>query len=731
MRLLPLARPLWLPLAAALCAAPGFAARSPQYMAYAQAQPFRTLTGHIPTLLAAAKPVARVAPSEPVHLALALRIHNEAGLDDLLRRLYTQGDPAQGDFLSTEAFVARFAPSEADYAAVERFTTANGLRADRRHSNRLILDVSGPASAVESAFGTRLLEYRTHDGRIVRGPEHDPVVPEAVASRLQAVVGLDTAAVRKTHFRLNRSAGSPDSGVHVLGADPPGLSPAQIKTAYGLSGTTLTGSGQILALFELDGYRPQDIATYETQFGLARVPLVNVLLDGATGAAGADSLEVTLDIEMMVALAPGVTRIIVYEGQNTNQGVLDTYNRIALDNSAKQVSTSWGMDESSSGSSMVSAENTIFKEMAAQGQAVFAASGDNGANDNGTSLSVDDPGAQPYVTAVGGTALTTNGGAYVSETTWSLSGGGKSLFWQIPAYQIGLVSAASRGSTSVRNVPDVSLNANPASGYAIYHGGWAQYGGTSCGAPLWAAFTALLNQKRAALGNPPIGFMNPALYSIGASAQYAAGFHDIADGTTNGFYPSVNGFDDATGWGSFNGSALLTDLATASGSSGSGGGPTLPAQLISNPGFENGSNPSPWVASTGVINSNPAQPAHSGSWKALLGGFGRVHTSTVMQPVAIPSTISRGTLTFWIHVDTAETSRLANDTITIQVRSASGAVLRTLAIYSNRNAGPGFSQKSFDMLPYKGKTIQIYTAVTENSTRATSVVLDDFALNVE
>jgi len=160
---------------------------------------------------------------------------------------------------------------------------------------------------------------------------------------------------------------------------------------------------------------------------------------------------------------------------------------------------------------------------------------------------------------------------------------------------------------------------------------------------------------------------------------------------------------------------------------------TAAQQLIGNPGFENGSsNPSPWVATSGVIDNSTAEPAHSGSWKAWLDGYGRSHTDTLYQQVVIPSTVTSATLSFWLHIDTAETTTtLANDKLQVQVRDTTGAVLATLASYSNLNKNTGYSQHSFDLSPYKGRTVRIYFVGTENSSRQTSFVIDDVALNVQ
>ncbi len=155
-------------------------------------------------------------------------------------------------------------------------------------------------------------------------------------------------------------------------------------------------------------------------------------------------------------------------------------------------------------------------------------------------------------------------------------------------------------------------------------------------------------------------------------------------------------------------------------------------QLIGNPGFENGATAAPWTASAGIIDNSASEPPHSGSWKAWLDGYGSTHTDTLSQQVAIPSTITTATLTFWLHIDTAETTTTtAYDTLSVQVQNTSGTVLATLATYSNLNANSGYAQKSFSLAAYKGQTIKIVLIGSEDSTQQTSFVVDDFALNVQ
>ncbi len=803
--------------------------------AVSSAPAFAALAGHIPPAVARAQAVAALDSSRTLPLALTLPLRNQAELADLLRGLADPNDARYGQFLTPQQFAARFSPTQADYDRVVAYARSVGLTVVATHPNRTVVDVAAPAGQAERAFGVNLLVYQSRtDGRYFFAPDAEPRVPASLVGTVSGIVGLDNAALWHPHLRVRPAPSlTPflDTFASPLstGSGPGGgLTPGDIKKAYNLAGVTQTGAGQTLALFELDGYKASDISAYESYFGLSAVPLQNVLVDGYSGAAGSGADEVTLDIELQAALAPGATKILVYEAPNSNAGVVDAYNKIATDNLAKSVSTSWGEAENSAGASTRSSENSAFQQMAAQGQSIFAAAGDSGADDNGTSLSVDDPASQPYMTGVGGTSLSTAGagGAYSSEKTWNggsvsagAGGGGISTVWTIPSYQSGVAgSSASKGSTTMRNVPDVSLDADPNTGYAIYYGGkWVVYGGTSCAAPLWSAFTALVNQQRVANGQGTLGFANTTLYAIGKGTNYDTDFHDIADGSTNLFYPAVAGYDDATGLGPFNGANLLLDLSggvsatptapaaptnlkatagnaqvalTWTGSAGatsynvyrgtSSGGETLlqsgltatsytdtsaangttyfytvaavnsvgtsarssevsatpaasvtPTQLLGNPGFETGTA-SPWTASAGVIDNSTGEPAHSGAWKAWLNGYGTTHTDTLSQTAALPATLSTASLSFYLHIDTAETTKTtAYDKLTVQIRNSSGTVLGTLATYSNLNAATGYSLKTFDVSAYKGQTIQVYLVGTEDSSLQTSFVVDDFALNVK
>jgi kumamolisin len=535
------------------------------------ASAWERLPGHIPYgTVNASQHLGRFGSGEKMSMAIVLPLRNEAELKTLLSRLYDPTDTLYGQYLSAQEFIERFSPTQDDYDAIAGYMRGLGFTVTGTHPNRTILNVSGPVSAVESAFNLSMHAYRTSNGRQFHAPDNDPEVPDFIAARIAGIVGLDNAAVWHAHSHYSPAAQASEISPSQIGTGPGGgLTPNDINTAYNLKDVNANGSGQILGLFELDGYNASDVANYVRYYNLPAVPLTNVLVDGYSGRAGSGASEVTLDIELQNALAPGASKIIVYEGPNTNTGVVDTYNRIATDNLAKQISTSWGLSEGQSSSSVINSENSAFMQMAAQGQSIYAASGDSGAYDNGSTLSVDDPASQPYMVGTGGTQLYLNAdGSYSNETTWNngsinsgAGGGGISKVWTIPSWQSSAINknVCTLCSSAMRNVPDISLNSNQYTGYSVYYkNNWYIFGGTSCASPLWAAFTARVNQQRVEKKSALLGFANPLLYQLAATST---DFHDIADGSTNLYYPAVPGYDNATGLGSFVGDSLLVDLA--------------------------------------------------------------------------------------------------------------------------------------------------------------------------
>jgi kumamolisin len=285
---------------------------------------------------------------------------------------------------------------------------------------------------------------------------------------------------------------------------------------------------------------------------------------------------------MLIAMAPGLNGIEVYNAPNTGMGAILAYQQIATDNTAQIVSTSWGLCEANTTSTLVSSENTAAMQMAMQGQSVFAATGDSGAYECGNSnIAVQDPSTQPYFTAVGGTSFgsfdpgSDPNPTYPTgqEVIWNngcsstgchgSDGGGVSTLWGDPGFQAGAPGVDESGysqsgsycnqSSGVpcREVPDVALNADPQTGYSVYCtdpgdslcGGWGQIGGTSAAAPLWAGIAALLDVQQRGL----VGQFTSFLYQLDPNG-YNSQYHDITQGD-NGFYPAGADYDMASGIG--------------------------------------------------------------------------------------------------------------------------------------------------------------------------------------
>ncbi|MGA3007876.1 MAG: protease pro-enzyme activation domain-containing protein, partial [Opitutaceae bacterium] len=550
----------------------------------ADAAALQTVHGHRPAIFSQLKPIGPLDKTQELNLAITLPLRNQAGLTQLLQQISDPQSPHYRHYLTAAQFTAQFGPTESDYQAVIAFAKANGLTVTAQHSNRMIVDVKGAVPVVEKALHVTMLSFQhPTEQRTFFAPNADPALDLSV--QILGVSGLDNYELPRPRYKL-RGATAPQSG-RTTGKSTATLAPdsgsptalpnagtgasggymgSDFRTAY-VPGVALTGSGQTVGLLQFDGYTASDITYYETKANLPAVPLTNVLLDGFGGAptGSGGEVEVSLDIEMSISMAPGLAGIIVYEaGPSGNWH--DILNRMATDNLAKQLSCSWYIP----GGAMDPVADQIFQQMAAQGQSFFTASGDY---DAFTGL-IPFPGDTPYATEVGGTMLTTAsaGGAYSSEQAWNRNngvgtGGGISTQYAIPSWQQGISMTANLGSTTMRNVPDVALTAEDV--YVRADGIDQLVGGTSCAAPLWAGFTALVNQQAMVNAGTTVGFINPAVYAIGQGTGYTTAFHDTTVG--NNFspsspskFPATAGYDLCTGWGTPNGAALINALAPAS-----------------------------------------------------------------------------------------------------------------------------------------------------------------------
>jgi uncharacterized repeat protein (TIGR01451 family) len=536
----------------------------------ATAQQIKTLTGHVPRAISwlHLQPIGDLPADTNLNLAISLPLQNEQDMDALLVGLYNPASTNYHHFLKPGEFTHRYGPAAGDYQKVIKFAHDHNLIVVRAYSNQMLLDVSGRASDVESAFNVKLRRYHhPTENREFYAPDTEPSVDSSVP--ISHLSGLDNFVVPQPLLKKIPLTEIPAGAKSYLGSGPGGTYMGHDFRAAYVPGVTLDGTGQNIALFELDGYFTADILSYEAQAGLPNLTLTNIAVNGGVpNPTVYGDPEVSLDVEMDISMATNASRIIVYEAPNgVGNSVLDLLNRIASDDSANQISSSWGIGDDPS-------YDVYYKQMALQGQSFFQASGDDGAYYQGIFEWADDT----NITLVGGTTLSTTGpvGAWSSETVWNWlstglgdAGGGGGINFNgipIPFWQQNVPMAGNQGSTTLRNVPDVALTADNI--YVVYENGQSGYfGGTSCAAPLWAAYTALINEQATNKDLPPVGFLNPAIYSIGLSANYTNCFHDITTGNNTNLvvgnaYFAVTGYDLATGWGTPNGSNLINALTT-------------------------------------------------------------------------------------------------------------------------------------------------------------------------
>jgi Pro-kumamolisin, activation domain/IPT/TIG domain len=515
-------------------------------------------------------------------------------------------------YLARGQFAARFGPTAAAIHSVESFARRAGIEVASLSSNHLDLSLVGTAGAFASAFSTQLSEVRLLSGASGRAATSPVHLPGAIASTVLAVVGLNdvlhahTSLARASELRrptapdLGRSfptvrpsaiSGAPGACAAATDATQlgfGGITDDQVAHAYGADGLYAAGdlgSGQTIAIFELEPFLKSDLAAFEEcYFGADHASQLSVInVDGGPGS-GTGGGEAALDVENVAALAPAA-KILVYQAPNTSYGSLDAYNRIVSDDRAQVVTSSWGFcetDQLTLSPGSMAAENLLFEQAAAQGQTVFNAGGDAGndscAYDSGfpTSpvLSVGDPASQPYVLGVGGTtAISVT--QPPTEQVWNdgaLGGagaGGISSVWVQPPWLGAKADALSSASPChaptgevCRTTPDVSAFADEYTGITIYwDGAWTTIGGTSSSSPIWAALLALINASTSctsvATTARGVGFAAPLLYRVAADpTDYASGFNDVTSGNndvfgvTKGRYAAKPGYDLASGLGS-------------------------------------------------------------------------------------------------------------------------------------------------------------------------------------
>lgn len=547
--------------------------------------------------LSTSKLLSPVDPDKLVNIVLVLPLSDEKRADEFTRRVSTPNDTWYGKYLTPAEYGERFGPSIADYSVLENWAKANHLFIQERNLARITLTVQASLGQLEKLFGVQINNYQAADGRIYFSPSTKPSVPSELHGRITGIVGFSNYTQFAPLVQMYKPGQNQEldrllPGVRpdTAGGNGPGgaYDAKDLRIAYNVPLGVSQAGIETVAVFEQGGFDPTDVATYEAQNHLPAVPVQDRNVNGYGG--GIDDpgveLEAVLDIDMIIGINPKVKQVIVYEdGQDAFQvALLDSLVAMANDDAAQVISISYGIDEVTAGTGQMAAESKVLKQLAAQGQAVFVSAGDQGAyGRTGSGLNVSDPGAQPYVTSVGGTNLYTGpNSAYEVEDVWNLlgagggaTGGGVSSYWKIPAWQLYTnaqgqqVSVASfnGGSSTMRNMPDVAAVGSPVTGVSVYsalNGGWGQIGGTSVSSPIWASYISIVDSAWRTIGLGHIGFVNPLLYYQAINTD---GYDDITDGSNGNAnlygipgYTAGGGYDNCSGWGSMWGEDLVHNL---------------------------------------------------------------------------------------------------------------------------------------------------------------------------
>lgn len=536
-----------------------------------QAQSVMTRHVHETVWSGEAQILGRLPQDQVMQLDLVLPIRDEAGLDAFLQSVYDPTSASYRHFLSVAEFTARFGPTQSDYDSAVRFAQFRGFTVVGGSRDGMDVQIRGTVATVESAFHVNMRTYQhPTENRSFFATDSEPVTSLPFA--LWHITGLDNFSAPKPLFSkkdaVTATASSANTGAVVSEATT-GSGPSasylgsDMRAAY-YGGTSLTGAGQNLGLWEYVGTDLADLTTYFSNAKQTnKVPITLLSADGTSTSClesqKCDDTEQTLDMTQALGMAPGLASLTMYIGSSDTAiaSAMTSHSPLPM-----TIGCSWGWTPVDP-----TALDPYFKKMAAQGQTFLTASGDSS---TWSAKNEAWPADDPYVVAVGGTDLVTAsaGGAWKSETAWANSGGGITPdgiaipSWQLPS---GIINSTNKGSTTLRNGPDVSANAN----FTFYVCADQttctanSYGGTSFAAPMWAGYLALVNQQLASSGAPGIGFINPIIYAQNLTSAYTTDFHDITSGTS-GSYSATTGYDLVTGWGSPNGTGLINALVAAS-----------------------------------------------------------------------------------------------------------------------------------------------------------------------
>lgn len=485
-------------------------------------------------------------------LSLLISICADAGAHESLEEKV-----ARGEIISPEELASTYAAPPANRNRVRAWLISQGLHVERDASDGLGIYVHGSIDDIEKAFGVHFVRV-TREGSTYLAARDAPSVPSEIAPMVRAVVGLQP-------FRQPRRYTTTENLTPPPADATDGYTIAQIRKAYGAEQTGLTGKGQIIAILSDTFPLDNDLQKFWNQNNISSDPVRVAKINVSGRELPPVGDEESLDAEWASGIAPDASVRIYAAGSQDWVSLRKALDAIYLDLSTyptmRQLSITLGIGETymQGARGVVDTWHKMLTNLTARGVNIFAASGDGGSNpdeqgnpDAGP-LQTQYPASDPVVIGVGGTSLTLDGsGSVASESGWSRSGGGISVLFQRPVWQVG--NGVPDGTQ--RAVPDISLVSDPSPGASIIVNGTSKVvGGTSWAAPVCAAFCALLNQGRADNGQALLGFLNPLLYPVLGTAA----LRDIVSGE-NGAYAAGDGYDLVTGVGVFNMSALLPAL---------------------------------------------------------------------------------------------------------------------------------------------------------------------------
>jgi len=535
--------------------------------------------------------------SATLHLDVALTPRNAAALMQYATQVSTPGSALYHRYLAKGQFGGMFGATNATINAVLAALRTAGLHPGAVSADRLSIPVTATVAQAESAFGVSMASYRLPGGRTGYANTSAPKVPANIAPSVDAIIGLDNLNLPhsfmtkpspqvgkrpRTQPAVNTGGPQPCSQMvsfrnSVSGKRFKAYTADQLASAYNFSGLYKSGDfGRGVAVGIVEFGEPnstQDISAYQGCYGTH----TKVSYDKVDhfGQHGAGEGEAALDIETVLSLAPA-SSIIVYQAPNTGAAAYDIYKTMVDQDKVRVISESYGLCEHYQDPRAANAVTLLYEQAAVQGQTIVASSGDAGSeaclpNDgNKNRLSVNFPASDPLVLGIGGTRLKTPSFP-PAEVVWNdggdgdgAGGGGKSVFYAEPSWQ-----KAFKIKSKVREVPDVSADADPETGYIIVHkGDLGVIGGTSAAAPLWAALIALTDAK---CSSSPVGWANPAIYFAASPKVKAVVLTDIGPApnkVNNNYthpskghpYPVTRGYDAATGLGTPRGAALAGEL---------------------------------------------------------------------------------------------------------------------------------------------------------------------------